>query len=121
MVGITVVAAEDRRGPPRRLFTSLQQAFVALRRGTPGMLKPPVDDIDAIGSMQERAGVDHALRYAIVGGPDRVRVGLETLLEQTQADELIVSAQIYDQAARHRSYEILAEVRNAIGADRVAA
>ena len=120
MVGITVVAAETDAAA-RRLFTSLQQAFVALRRGTPRMLKPPVDDIDAIGSMQERAGVDHALRYAIVGGPDRVRVGLETLLEQTQADELIVSAQIYDQAARHLSYEILAEVRNAIGADRVAA
>ena len=120
MVGVTVVAAETDAAA-RRLFTSLQQAFVALRRGTPGKLKPPVDNVDAIGSVHERAGVAHALRYAIVGGPDRVRLGLETLLEQTQADELIVSAQIFDQAARHRSYEILAEVRAAMGADRRAA
>ena len=120
MVGVTVVAAETD-AEARRLFTSLQQAFVALRRGTPGLLKPPVDDIAAIGSMQERVGVDHALRYAIVGGPDRVRVGVETLLEQTQADELIVTAQIYDQAARLRSYEILAEIRDAVGANRRAA
>jgi alkanesulfonate monooxygenase SsuD/methylene tetrahydromethanopterin reductase-like flavin-dependent oxidoreductase (luciferase family) len=68
-----------------------------------------------------RAGVDHALRYAIVGGADRVRLGIETLLEQTQADELIVTAQIYDQGARRRSYEILANVRDAMSGDRKAA
>ena len=120
MVGVGIVAAETD-AEARRLFTSTQQAFVALRRGTPGKLKPPVDDLESIGAARERVGVDHALRYAIVGGADRVRLGIDTLLEQTRADELIVTAQIYDQAARARSYEIVAEVRDAMGADRRAA
>ncbi|MCX8254486.1 putative enzyme [Beijerinckiaceae bacterium RH AL1] len=120
MVGVGVVAA-DTDAEARRLFTSTQQAFVALRRGTPGKLKPPVDDLAAVGDPRERAGIDHALRYAIVGGADRVRLGVETLLEQTQADELIVTAQIYDQGARRRSYEILANVRDAMSGDRKAA
>ncbi len=113
MVGVTVVAAETD-AEARRLFTSLQQAFMALRRGTPGLLKPPVDDIASVASGRERAGVDHALRAAIVGAPDTVRAGLAALLESTSADELIVTAQIYDQAARHRSFEILAEVRDTL-------
>ena len=113
MVGVTVVAAETD-AEAWRLFTSLQQAFMALRRGTPGLLKPPVDDIASVASGRERAGVDHALRAAIVGAPDTVRVGLAALLESTSADELIVTAQIYDQAARHRSFEILAEVRDTL-------
>ena len=120
MVGVGIVAA-DTDAEARRLFTSTQQAFVNLRRGTPGKLKPPVDDMAAIGDQRERVGVDHALRYSIVGGADRVRLGIETLLEQTQADELIVTAQIYDQAARARSYQIVAEVRDAMSTDRRAA
>ncbi len=113
MVGVTVVAAETD-AEARRLFTSLQQAFVALRRGTPGLLKPPVDDIASVASGRERAGVDHALRAAIVGAPDTVRAGLAALLRSTGADELIVTAQIYDQAARRRSFEIVAEVRDTL-------
>jgi len=120
MVGVTVVAA-DTDAEARRLFTSLQRAFVALRRGTPGLLQPPVADEGAIGSPRELAGVDHALRYAIVGAPDTVRLGLERLLEETQADELIVTAQIYDQGARRRSFEILAGIRDTLAPRREAA
>ena len=120
MVGVTVVAA-DTDAEASLLFTSLQQAFVALRRGTPGLLPPPVETLSVIADARERVGVDHALRYAIVGGPDRIRLGLDTLIETTGADELIVTAQIYDQAARRRSFEILAEVRDAMGRTRQAA
>ena len=119
MVGVTVVAA-DTDAEARRLFTSLQQAFVSLRRGTPGLLQPPVDDLAAIASPRERAGVDHALRYAIVGGRDTVGRGLESLLQETGADELIVTAQIYDQVARRRSFEIVAEARDAMAARQAA-
>ena len=109
MVCVTIVAA-DTDAEAGHLFTSLQQAFVNLRRGTPGLLKPPVDALDA--SARERAGVDHALRYAIVGSPDTVRRGIDTLLAETGADELMITAQIFDQAARRRSFEIVAAVRD---------
>ena len=120
MVGVTVVAAASD-AEARTLFTSLQQAFVALRRGTPGLLQPPVDDVATIAAPHELAGVDHALRYSVVGAPDTVRRGLERLLEETQADELIVTAQIYDQAARRRSFEILAGLRDTVAPRRHAA
>ena len=120
MVGVTIVAAETD-AQAKRLFTSLQQAFIALRRGTPGLLQPPVDDLDTIARPHERAGVDHALRYAVVGSPDTVARGIEALLAETGADELMITAQIFDQAARRRSYEIVAAVRDAMGERRSAA
>jgi luciferase family oxidoreductase group 1 len=110
IVCVTVVAA-DTDAEAAFLFTSLQQAFVNLRRGTPGLLPKPSDDIEA--SARERASVDHALRHAIVGSAGSVRRGIERLRAETQADELMITAQIYDQAARWRSFEIVAEVRDA--------
>ena len=120
MIGVNVIAA-DTDAEARRLFTSLQQAFFALRRGAPGPLPRPVADAAAIGSPAELAGVAHMLRLSIVGGPEAVRHGLATLLEATGADELIVTAPIYDQAARHRSFDILAEVRDGLAPRRAAA
>ncbi len=120
MIGVTVVAA-DTDAEARRLFTSLQQAFVALRSGTPGLLPPPVEDFDAVVPPAVRSNVDHALRYAVVGSPETVREGLARLLAETAADELMITAQIYDQAARRRSYEIVAAVRDVVGAMRQAA
>ena len=62
MVGVNVFAA-DTDAEARRLFTSLQQQFINLRRGTPGPLPPPVDSMDGLWSPLERAGVEHALAY----------------------------------------------------------
>ena len=120
MVGVTIVAAETD-AEARFLFTSLQQAFIALRRGTPGLLQPPVDNLDTVAPPGQRAGVDHALRYSIVGSPDTVMKGLATLLAETAADELMITAQIFDQQARRRSFEIVAGVRDAMGHARTAA
>jgi luciferase family oxidoreductase group 1 len=114
MIGVTIVAAETD-AEANYLFTSLQQAFIALRRGMPGLLQPPVDSLDTIAPPSQRAGVDHALRYAIVGSPDTVKAGLAALLAETAADELMITAQIFDQKARRRSFEIVAEVRDAMG------
>jgi luciferase family oxidoreductase group 1 len=117
MVGVNVFAA-DTDADAQRLFTSLQQQFVNLRRGTPGQLQPPVDVLDA--TEQERANVAHALSFAAVGSRDTVQARLKQLIAQTGANELIVAAQIYDHAARLRSYEITAQVRDAL-ADEAAA
>jgi luciferase family oxidoreductase group 1 len=111
MPTINVVAA-DTDAEAQHLVTSLQQQFVNLRRGQPGPLPPPVDNLEERWSAAEQAGVDHALRYAIVGSPATVRRGLEAFLAQTDADELMVAAHIFDHAARLHSFELLAEVRN---------
>ena len=96
----------------RRLFTSIQQQWANLRRGVPGLLQPPVDSMEGRWSTAEQAGVEHALRYAFVGSPDVVRRGLQGFISGTHPDEIIVTAQIFEHAARVRSYEILAGLRN---------
>jgi luciferase family oxidoreductase group 1 len=108
MLGLNVFAA-DTDAEARRLFTSLQQAFARLRSGRPGKLPPPVDDIDAALSPMERAMVDHALRCTVVGDPGTVRDGVERFAASTGADELMVTAQIFDHDARVRSYTLLAQ------------
>ena len=120
MPTVSVVAA-DTDAEARRLFTSIQQQFAALRRGTPGQLPPPVDSMEGRWSALEQAGVEHALRYAIVGSPDTVRRGLDAFIRLTAADELMVTGHIYDHAARLHSLELVAEARDALAAGRPAA
>ena len=108
MLGLNVVAAADDR-EARRLFTSAQQQFLMLRRGTPGKLRPPVDDMEALWTPMEAAMVSRALSAAVVGGPETVRAGLERIIERHRPDELLIGAQIYDHEARRRSFAIVAE------------
>jgi len=108
MLGINVVAA-DTDEEARRLFTSQQQAFWNLRRGAPGQLPPPVNSMEGVWTPMEKAQVDHALSCAVVGSPETVREGLAAFIERTGADELIITAQIFDHEARKRSYAIVAE------------
>jgi luciferase family oxidoreductase group 1 len=110
MLGIAVVAA-DSDDEAQRLATSGQRQFLNLRRGTPGLLQPPVDSMDDQWSPAEKAGVAHVMQYAAVGSPDTVREKLRSFIELTSADELMLAGQIYDHDARKRSYEIAAEVR----------
>jgi len=109
MLGINVFAAETD-AEARRLFSSLQQAFVNLRSGRPGKLPPPRDGFEAGLDPRARMMLDHSLACAVVGGPGTVRHGLHDFAARTGADELIVTAQIHDHAARKRSFEILAGV-----------
>jgi len=115
MVGVNVVAAETD-AEARRIFTSAQQQFVNLRRGTPGQLPPPIDDIDDYASPMERAGIDQALACAVVGAPETVRRGLSAFIDRTGADELIIAGHIYDHVARLRSYEIAADAHRQLAA-----
>jgi luciferase family oxidoreductase group 1 len=111
IAALNVFAAETD-AEARRLFTSLQQAFVNLRRGRPGKLPPPVETLEGFASDLEMAGVEHALRYTVVGSPENVRAGLEAFAELTRADELILTSQIHDHGARLRSFELVAAVRD---------
>jgi luciferase family oxidoreductase group 1 len=108
MVGVNVVAA-DTDAAARRLFTSVQQSFVNMVRGTRGKLPPPIDDIETFWTPMEKAQASGMLSCSVVGSPETVRRGIRQLVEATGADELIVAAAIHDHEARLRSYEILAE------------
>jgi luciferase family oxidoreductase group 1 len=108
MVGANVVVAETD-AEARRLFTSVQQGVTNLLRGARGRLQPPIDDIEGYWTPAEKAHASRMLACAFVGSPATVRAGLEQFIAQTAADEIIVAAGIFDQAARLRSYELLAE------------
>ena len=111
MAAIGVVAA-DTDATAARLATSLQQSFVLLRRGTPGPLPPPVENMDGRWTPLEKAGVEHAFSETVVGSPATVQRGIEAFLRRTRVDELMVTAAIHDQTARLRSFEIVAQIRN---------
>ncbi|MHA8047922.1 LLM class flavin-dependent oxidoreductase [Roseomonas mucosa] len=104
------VFADETEAGARRLFTSLQQQFLNLRRGTPGQLPPPVDSMDRLWTAAERAGTERALSCSAVGTPAQVRAGLEAFLERTGADELVLTGQIFDHEARLRSFRLVAEL-----------
>ena len=116
MLGVNVFAA-DTDAAARRLFSSLQQAFLNLRRGRPGKLPPPVDGMDGSLDSFGRAMLNDALACSIVGGPDKVRDGLRAFVASFGADELMVTAQIFDHDARKRSFEILAGVHRDLMAE----
>ncbi len=109
MLGVTVVAAKTD-AEARFLFSSLQQSTLNNRIGQPSRVPPPVADFEATIDPYRKAVVDDALGAAVVGGADTVRCGLEDLIARTGADELMVTANIYDHEKRKRSFEIVAEV-----------
>jgi len=109
MLGATVVAAESD-AEARFLFSSLQQSTLNNRIGRPSRVPPPVADFEAGLDPYRRAVVEDALGAAIVGGPDTVRRGLDDFVARTGADELMVTANIYDHEKRKRSFAIIAEV-----------
>jgi luciferase family oxidoreductase group 1 len=119
LAGVSTFAA-DTDEEARRLFSSAQQQFINLRRGTPTPLQPPIDNMDEYWTPREKAQVTHAQRRAVVGSPDTVRRGLAAFIEETGVDEVMIASQIFDHQARLRSYEIVAGLRESVAAERAA-
>ncbi|BBV01902.1 luciferase-like monooxygenase [Providencia hangzhouensis] len=113
MVCINIIAADTQR-EAEFLFTSMQQAFAMLRRGEPSQLPAPVESMENIWSPAEKFGVQQALGMSLVGDKTKVRHGLDTILRQTQADEIMVNGQIFDHQARLYSFELAMQVMNEI-------
>jgi len=109
MVALNVFAAETNE-EAQRLATSQHQSFLNLIRGMPGKIQPPVDDMNAIWTPQEKAMVDARLGGSVIGDRKAVKAGLEKFAEQTEADELMINGIFYDHSDRLRSYEIVADV-----------
>ena len=109
MLALNVVAA-DSDAEAQRLFTSQQLGFINLRRGRPGLVQPPVDDITTVSTPEERAGVDRALACAVIGAPETVARGVAAFVARHLPDELMLTANVFDHAARLRSFELAAGV-----------
>ncbi len=111
MAGVPLVAAASD-AEAARLATSPLQRHLQLIRRQPVFVPPPVDSMDGIWSEAEKFVVESRLRVAVVGGPDTVRSKLARLLQETGADELIFTSDLYDHALRLRSFEIAADAMN---------
>ena len=114
MLGANVLAA-DSDAQARRHFTSQQQSFINLRRGKPTQVPPPIDDIDTFWSPAEKAMVEHSLAVSFIGSVDTIESGLAAFIDDLRPDELMITAHIYDQAARLRSIELIAQARDKLG------
>ncbi len=114
MIGVNVFAA-DSDAEAELLFSSLVKMFVRLRTtGDTGLLEPPAEGYVASLPSFAKTMLDESFEYSVRGGPTTVRRKLEAILAKTGADELMVTASIYDHAARLRSFEITAAVRDEI-------
>jgi len=111
---INVILA-DTDDEARYLFTSMQQRFTDMVRNQRGLLPAPIQDINDYWTDAERMHVERMLTCSFVGSPATVEPLLSQFLDRTQADELIVSAAVFDQPARLRSYELLATLATRLG------
>jgi alkanesulfonate monooxygenase SsuD/methylene tetrahydromethanopterin reductase-like flavin-dependent oxidoreductase (luciferase family) len=110
---VQVIAAETDAAA-RRLFTTPQQRFLRLIRNQPVELLPPVDSMDLLWQDWERATIESKLGAAIVGSDATVKAGMERLVRETGADELIVVTDTYEPADRLQSYQRVAGIANTI-------
>jgi luciferase family oxidoreductase group 1 len=116
MAGINIIAAETDR-EARRLATTQQMSFAEIFRGARGLSRPPIDDIETFWSPLEKARASQMLARSVIGSPDTVRDGIGAFVEETKVDEIMIVSDVYDHAARLRSFEIIADAgREAAGA-----
>jgi luciferase family oxidoreductase group 1 len=115
IVAVQVIAAETDAAA-RRLFTTPQQRFLRLIRNQPVELLPPVDSMEGLWQEWERAAVESKLGAAIVGSNATVKAGLEKLVGETAADEVVVVTDTYGHAERLQSYQRVADVASMIEA-----
>ncbi len=116
MVGVNIIAA-DSDAEAWRLATTQQMSFADLHRGVRGLSKPLIDDIDSYWSSQEKAQASRMLACSIIGGPEKVRIGMERFIERTAADELMIVSDVFDHAARLRSFELIADAARAFSSE----
>jgi luciferase family oxidoreductase group 1 len=119
MVGVPLVAAETD-AEAQRLATSALQRHLRLIRGQPIFVPPPVETMNGLWSDAERFLVESRLSVAVIGAPATVRNKLEQVLQDTKADELIFTSDLYDHGLRLRSFEIAADAMQTVS-DRLVA
>jgi luciferase family oxidoreductase group 1 len=114
MAGVNIIAAPTDR-EARRLATTQQMSLVDMFRGTRGLSRPPIEDIEAYWSPAEKAQAQRMLACSIIGSPDTVRSGIAAFVSETEADELMIVSDVYDHAARLQSVELIAAAARTAG------
>ena len=109
MAGVNIIAA-DSDDEARYLATTQQMSFAEIFRGTRGLSRPPIEDIDSYWSPMEKAQAAHMLARSIIGSPATVRAGIEAFTAETGADELMIVSDVYDHSKRLHSFELIAAV-----------
>jgi alkanesulfonate monooxygenase SsuD/methylene tetrahydromethanopterin reductase-like flavin-dependent oxidoreductase (luciferase family) len=107
-VGVNIIAA-DTDHEARRLGTTQQMAFADIFRGARGLSRPPIDDIESYWRPAEKAQAMQMLARSVVGSPQTVRAGIDALVAETGADELIVVSDVYDHRARLHSFQLISQ------------
>jgi alkanesulfonate monooxygenase SsuD/methylene tetrahydromethanopterin reductase-like flavin-dependent oxidoreductase (luciferase family) len=108
LIGVNIIAAQTDAAA-RKLATTQQMSVTDLFRGERGLSKPPIDDIDEYWTGSEKMQAAGFLARSIVGSRTRVRIGVNDLIEETQADGLIIVSDVFDHGERLRSYELIAD------------
>jgi luciferase family oxidoreductase group 1 len=108
IVGVNIIAA-NTDAEACRLATTQQMSFTNMVRGTRGLSQPPIEDIEDYWSPAEKAHVQRMLERSVYGSPDTVRAGIDALVAETGADELMIVSDVYDHPARLRSFQLIAE------------
>ncbi|MDA0369014.1 MAG: LLM class flavin-dependent oxidoreductase [Proteobacteria bacterium] len=108
MVGVNIIAA-DTDAEAHCLATTQQMSVVSIFRGTRGLSRPPIDDIDSYWSPMEKEQARRWLARSIVGDVATIRAGIDALIAETSADELMIVSDVHDFAARLRSFELIAQ------------
>ncbi len=111
VMAVVNVVAGDTDAEAQRLATSLYAFFLNVVRGTSYPLSAPVADLAALWNPGEKMAVEQMLRYSFIGSRATVEAALQSFVESTGVDELMVVSNIYDTEARLRSYEILAQAK----------
>lgn len=109
MLGVSVVAAEtDERA--QYLAAPSGLTFLSLRKGRPIPLPTPEEAAAYPYTDIERVFIEDRASSSVIGSPETVHKGLETLLADTGANELMITTMVHDQADRVRSYELVSEL-----------
>lgn len=111
MVGVNIIAAPSDQ-EARRLATTQQMSFTNIFRGARGLSQPPIDDIGTYWTPTEKMQAMRMLARSIVGSPETVKAGIDALVAETGADELMIVSDVYDHTLRLRSFEMIAAANN---------
>ncbi len=110
---VNVVAADSDQGA-ERLATSLKRLFMGIVTGKRELLQAPIDDMDLIWDEMEETAVNQMLAVSFIGGPKKIAQQLQSFIGQTSVDEIMVTSHIYDHQARLKSYQLFADLINAL-------
>ena len=108
MLALNVIGA-DTRAEAKRLFTTQQQSFVRLRRGHLGLVPPPIEDIEAFWTPAEKSMVAESLACNVVGDAADLREGIAAFVARHRPDELMLTGNIFDHAARKHSFALASQ------------